>query len=124
MEIDEGFQPHRDIRVDLSGPAAPSLDGGFMLIGPAREFGSAPAEDDQAAFKAIGGHVSILNTFDRFAATETGWSVTMVRFGEVWQMLAPFFAVRRGNNRSYYATNVRPGLRSTIGAAKLAGLRF
>ena len=64
VEIDKGFQPLRNIRVDLSGPAAPSLDGSFMLIGPAREFGSAPAEDDQTAFKAIGGHVSILNTFD------------------------------------------------------------
>ena len=63
VEIDKGFQPLRDIRVDLSGPAAPALDSGFMLIGPAREFGSAPAEDDQTAFKAIGGHVSVLNTF-------------------------------------------------------------
>jgi hypothetical protein len=64
VELDKGFQPLRDIRVDLSGPVAPSLDGGLMLIGPAREFGSAPAEDDQTAFKAIGGHVSVLDTFD------------------------------------------------------------
>jgi hypothetical protein len=64
VETDKDFQPLRDIGVDLSGPAAPSLDGGLMLIGPAREFGSAPAEDDQTAFKAIGGHVSVLNTFD------------------------------------------------------------
>jgi hypothetical protein len=47
----------------------------------------------------------------------------MVRFGEVWQMLAPFLAVRRGDNRIYYATHGRVS-RSTIGTEKPAGLRF
>jgi hypothetical protein len=47
----------------------------------------------------------------------------MVRFGEVWQMLAPFFAVRRGDNRGYDETYGRVS-RSTIGTEKPAGLRF
>ena len=47
----------------------------------------------------------------------------MVRFGEVWQMLASFFAGRRGDDRSYDATCGRM-LRSTIGAEKPAGLRL
>jgi hypothetical protein len=95
-----------------------------MLIGPAREFGSAPAEDDQTAFKAIGDMCPFwTHSTDSPPTTETGWSVTMVRFGEVWQMLASFFAGRRGDDRSYYATYGRV-LRSTNGAEKLAGLRF
>jgi len=47
----------------------------------------------------------------------------MVRFGEVWQMLAPFFAIRRDDNRSYDAT-YGPVSRSPIGTEKPAGLRF
>ncbi len=47
----------------------------------------------------------------------------MVRFGEVQQMLAPFFAIRRGANRNHDATCGRM-LRSTIGAEKPAGLRL
>jgi hypothetical protein len=38
-------------------------------------------------------------------------------------MLTPFFAIRRGANRSYDATCGRM-LRSTIGAEKPAGLRL
>jgi hypothetical protein len=54
MESDECFQTFRDVRVNLRGSTAPSLDRGLMLAAAARKFGRVPSENDKALFQSIG----------------------------------------------------------------------